>query len=147
MGEQRAPQGHRHGGVCLVSAQLDASDARGCFERFGETLRNANFRPNWVTTSFCTVPAFTRRATGIVLSVVCARMATARVRACGIMQTQTRPPTVRGQYMSAFVSIVKGEYDALLQWPFSYKVRTSKCRQLRRVFVVNSPNVNACKPA
>ena len=30
--------------------------------------------------------------------------------------------SVRGQYLSVFVALVKGEYDNLLQWPFSYKV-------------------------
>ncbi|VDM41475.1 unnamed protein product [Toxocara canis] len=29
---------------------------------------------------------------------------------------------VRGEYMSAFVSIMRGEYDALLEWPFTHKV-------------------------
>lgn len=30
--------------------------------------------------------------------------------------------SVRGEYMSAFVSIMRGEYDALLEWPFTHKV-------------------------
>ncbi|VDN57219.1 unnamed protein product [Dracunculus medinensis] len=29
---------------------------------------------------------------------------------------------IRGQYMSVFVGIMRGEYDALLEWPFTHKV-------------------------
>uniref|UniRef100_A0A0N5A8G2 MATH domain-containing protein n=1 Tax=Syphacia muris TaxID=451379 RepID=A0A0N5A8G2_9BILA len=30
--------------------------------------------------------------------------------------------TMRGQYLSVFVGIMKGEYDALLKWPFTHRV-------------------------
>lgn len=55
----------------------------------------------------------------------------------------------KGKYMSLYVCICKGEYDALLQWPFSHKItltlvdQTKNLQEQRPISYTIKPNT--CK--
>lgn len=54
------------------------------------------------------------------------------------------PFSVRGQYVSAFVGIMRGEYDALLKWPFTNRIIISLLDQVNYIiFICRCMNSNA----
>ena len=111
----------------MVPAQVDASDARGLFKRleqmFCKKKSQAEAGKNIVLHS----PSFYTARHGYRL--ICSLCPHGDGKGENLRKLERHSNehffTVRGQYMSAFVAVVKGEYDALLQWPFSYKVCTN----------------------